>query len=154
MFIFCFSHNAFPSSCHADSPTHFNCFPSANALPTRCPKAIFSYYLRLCLTCQNENFLPVSVDVQLSASYHCCQGLIILHGLPYRIIHTFWFKQLLLKVWAHVDLRSSSVTTRQSTSELDSALAAPSVGCIYCHKNYLLLLISSVISIYDRLPSI
>ena len=59
---------------------------------------IFAYYLRLCLTCQNENLLPIPVDVQLSASNDSRQGLIILHSLPYRVIHTFWFKQLLLKV--------------------------------------------------------
>ena len=43
-------------------------------------------------------YTSIPVYVQLPASHHSRQGLIILHGLPYRIIHTFWFKQLLLKV--------------------------------------------------------
>ena len=69
-----------------------------NWTPYQFIQFIFAYYLRLCLTCQNENLLPIPVDVQLSAPYHSRQGIIILHGLPYRIIHTFWCKQLLLKV--------------------------------------------------------
>ena len=31
---------------------------------------VFSNYFRLCLACQHQNLLPVSVDVKLPAAYH------------------------------------------------------------------------------------
>ena len=46
-----------------------------NWTPYQFIQFIFAYYLRLCLTCQNENLFPIPVDVQLASPSSSLQGI-------------------------------------------------------------------------------
>ena len=50
---------------------------------------VLSDNFRLRLTCQNQYFLAVAVDMELATAYHCTDFFILLYGFPYRIIGTF-----------------------------------------------------------------
>ena len=63
---------------------------------------VLSDNFRLRLTCQNQDFLAVAVDMELAAAYHCSDFFILLYDFPYRIICTFRLEQLLLKVRTHI----------------------------------------------------